>query len=129
MRRGLVSEREERGLVGETWIIGMAPPGEGFGKERKFEKTTRTPQPRPKPAACEKCGLRALGRQCAKTVGLGFTKATTFNRNSFFHQFSRRVFECPLPPQRINCRVHQKLQKEGRNNSTHHGSRNALHDF
>ena len=73
--------------------------------------------------------LRALGRQRAKTVGLGFTKATTFDRNCFFRQFCGRAFERPLPPQRINCRIHQKLQKEGCNNPTHHGRRNALHDF
>ena len=34
--RGLVSERQESGVVGETWIMGVAPPYEGFGKGRKF---------------------------------------------------------------------------------------------
>ena len=34
--RGLVSGREESVVVGETWIIGMAPPYEGLGKGRKF---------------------------------------------------------------------------------------------
>ena len=31
-----MSEGEDSGVVGETWIIGMAPPCEGFGKGRKL---------------------------------------------------------------------------------------------